>query len=151
VVDDGSDFGKGLVADPFRRAAKKLKLPVAGSATFDPAAASFSSLANRIARSGAEGVVIGGSPFEGGDRLLKALRARLGARATILAGFFFAAPVSEVLKRAGSAAHGVYVATNELPRGAVPLTAAGRRFASDVGTSATQAFGVMEAGQAAER
>ena len=150
AVDDGSDFGKGLVADPFRRAAKKLKLPVIGSATFDPAAASYASLANRIARSGAEGVVIGGSPFEGGDRLLKALRARLGARATIMAGFFFAAPVPEVLKRAGSAAHGVYVATNDLPRGALPLTAAGRRFASDVGTSATQALGVMEAGQAAE-
>jgi len=150
VVDDGSDFGKGLVADPFRRAAKKLKLPVAGSATFDPAAASYASLANRVARSGAEGVVIGGSPFEGGDRLLKALRARLGARETIMAGFFFAAPVPEVLKRAGSAARGVYVATNDLPRGAIPLTAAGRRFASDVGTSATQALGVMEAGQATE-
>jgi ABC-type branched-subunit amino acid transport system substrate-binding protein/tRNA A-37 threonylcarbamoyl transferase component Bud32 len=150
VVDDGSDFGKGLVADPFRRAAKNLKLPVAGSATFDPSAASYASLANRIARSGAEGVVVGGSPFQGGDRLLKALRARLGARATIMAGFFFAAPVPEVLKRAGSAAHGVYVATNDLPRGVLPLTAAGRRFARDVGTAATQALGVMEAGQAAE-
>ena len=150
VVDDGSDFGKGLVADPFRRAAKKLKLPIAGSATFDPAAASYASLANRIARSGAQGVVVGGSPFEGGDRLLKALRARLGARATIMASFFFAAPVPEVLKRAGSAAHGVYVATNDLPRGVLPLTAAGRRFASDAGTSATQALGVTEAGQATE-
>ena len=150
VVDDGSDFGKGLVADPFRRAAKKLKLPIAGSATFDPAAASYASLANRIARSGAQGVVVGGSPFEGGDRLLKALRARLGARATIMASFFFAAPVPEVLKRAGPAAHGVYVATNDLPRGVLPLTAAGRRFASDAGTSATQALGVTEAGQATE-
>ncbi|MFL5858959.1 MAG: ABC transporter substrate-binding protein, partial [Solirubrobacteraceae bacterium] len=150
VVDDGSDFGKGLVADPFRRAATKLKLPVAGSATFDPAAASYVSLANRVARSGAEGVVVGGDPFEGGDRLLKALRARLGPRATIMGSFFFAATVREVLKRAGPAAHGVYVATNELPRGALPLTAAGRRFERDVGASATEAMGVMEAGQATE-
>ena len=89
--------GRGPV--PPRR--EEARLPIAGSATFDPAAASYAALADRIARSGARGRRrSAASPFEGGDRLLKALRARLGARAPIMAGFFFA-PVPEVLKRAG--------------------------------------------------
>jgi branched-chain amino acid transport system substrate-binding protein len=149
VVDDGSDLWKGLLSDPFRRTARRLGLQIVGSATFDPAARSYAGLADRIARSRAQGVVVGGDPFDGGDRLLKALRARLGTRVTIMAGFLFA-PVSEVLKRTGRAAHGVYLATTSLPRAAFPLTAAGRRFARDVGEAATQFLGVVEAGQAAE-
>ena len=40
--------------------------------------------------------------------------------------------------------------TTDLPRGILPLTAAGRRFARDIGDPATQYMGVLEAGQAAE-
>ena len=66
-----------------------------------------------------------------------------------MAGFLFGTPVPEVLKRAGRAAHGVYVATGDVPRAAFALTAAGRRFARDMGTDA-QFLGVLEAGQATE-
>ena len=40
-------------------------------------------------------------PYTGGDRLLMELRARLGSRFTIMAGFFFAADVPEVLELTG--------------------------------------------------
>ena len=87
-------------------------------------------------------------PFDGGDRLLKALRARLGRRVPIMAGLFLE-NVPEVLKRAGRAAHGPYVATQDLPRAAFSLTPAGRRFVRGVGTGA-QFVGVLEAAQATE-
>ena len=46
--------------------------------------------------------MLGGDPFDGGDRVVKALRARLGERVTIMGGFLFAfAP--DVLKQVGRA------------------------------------------------
>jgi ABC-type branched-subunit amino acid transport system substrate-binding protein len=105
-------------------------------------------LADTIARSGADGVVVGGDPLDGGDRLVKALRARLGARVTIMGGFFFTP--RDVVERIGRAGHGMYVTTNDLPRGILPLSAAGRRFKRDIGDPATQYLGVMEAGQATD-
>jgi branched-chain amino acid transport system substrate-binding protein len=149
VLHDGSGYQKGTIADPFRRAAKKLGVTIAGAATFDGGAESYDLLADTIARSGAQGVLIGGDPYEGGgDRLLEALRARLGARMTIMVGQSF--PPADTLRLVGRAAHGVYLATTELPREALPLSAAGRRFARDVGASQTPLYGVLEAGQAAE-
>jgi branched-chain amino acid transport system substrate-binding protein len=149
VLDDGSGFWKGLLSDPFRNAADRLGVRIAGSATFDPAAKSYGALAVRVARSGAQGVVIGGDPFDGGDRLLKALRARLGVRVTIMGGFLFAfAP--DVLKKTGPAARGMYATTLDLPLTALPLTATGHAFARDVGAFTAPAQGVLEAGQAAE-
>jgi ABC-type branched-subunit amino acid transport system substrate-binding protein len=44
----------------------------------------------------------------------------------------------------------MYVTTSDLPRGILPLSAAGRRFKRDIGDPATQYLGVMEAGQAAD-
>ena len=124
-------------------------MQIAGSATFDPVAKSYGALADRVARSGAQGVVIGGDPFDGGDRLLKALRARLGVRVTIMGGSRFAfAP--GVLKQAGRAARGMYATALDLPLTAVPLTATGRAFARDVGAFSAPAQGVLEAGQAAD-
>ena len=80
LLSQRSSFWDGLLTDPFRRAARRLGVGVAGSASFDPQAKSFDALADTVARSGADGVVVGGDPYDGGDRLVKALRARLGAR-----------------------------------------------------------------------
>jgi ABC-type branched-subunit amino acid transport system substrate-binding protein/DNA-binding beta-propeller fold protein YncE len=149
VLDDGSGLQREAVSDPFRRTARRLGVDIAGSAAFDPLDASYAALAARVARSGAEGVVVGAGPFEGGDRLIRALRARLGDRVTIMAGFFFAfAP--EVLEVVGPAARGMYVTTLDLPLTALPMTAAGRRFARDVGALDNPTYGVLEAGQSAE-
>jgi ABC-type branched-subunit amino acid transport system substrate-binding protein/DNA-binding beta-propeller fold protein YncE len=147
LADDPSFWG-GLLTNPFRRAARKLGVRVAGSATFDPRAKSYDSLVDAIARSQAQGVVIGGNPSDGGDRLVKALRARFGARLTIMGGFLFFP--GETLERIGRAAHGMYMTTTDLPRAVLPLTAAGRRFKRDVGAPATESIGILEAGQATE-
>jgi ABC-type branched-subunit amino acid transport system substrate-binding protein len=65
-----------------------------------------------------------------------------------MGGFFFTPRV--VVERIGRAGRGMYVTTGDLPRGLLPLSAAGRRFKRDIGAPATQYLGVMEAGQAAE-
>jgi ABC-type branched-subunit amino acid transport system substrate-binding protein/DNA-binding beta-propeller fold protein YncE/predicted Ser/Thr protein kinase len=148
LLHERSSFWEGLLIDPFRRAAARLGVGLAGSAAFDPRTKSYDVLADTIARSGADGVVVGGDPLDGGDRLVKALRARLGARVTIMGGFFF--NPRAVVKRIGRAGRGMYVTSSDLPRGILPLSAAGRRFKRDIGDPATQYVGVMEAGQAAE-
>jgi branched-chain amino acid transport system substrate-binding protein len=149
VIDDGSGLWKGVVSDPFRRAAGKLGVRVAGSASFDTQAQSYAALADRVASSGAQGVVLGGDPFDGADRVVKALRARLGDRVTIMGGFLFAfAP--DVLKRVGPGARGIYATSLDVPLTALPLTATGRAFANDIGAFSSPAQGVLEAGQAAE-
>jgi ABC-type branched-subunit amino acid transport system substrate-binding protein/DNA-binding beta-propeller fold protein YncE len=149
VLHDGSSFWRELLTRPFRRAAERLDVAISGSATFDPGATSFDPVADQIARSGAQGVVIGADQYEGGHRLLKALRARLGTRVTIMAGFLFI-PILDLLERAGPAAHGVYVTSSDVPRQAFPLSAAGERFARESGASGAPLYGVLEAGQAAE-
>ena len=149
VLDDGTSYWKELLADPFRRTARKLGVGIAGSSTFKPAARSYDAVVEGVARSGVQGVLIGGDQFAGGDRLLKALRSRLGERTTIMAGFLFG-EIPLLLESAGPAARGLYVTTTNVPRSAMPLTAAGRRFSRDVGASGTPLYGVLEAGQAAQ-
>ena len=94
-------------------------------------------------------MVIGGDVSQGGDRLLKALRARLGPRTAIMAGELGFTPVSEVLKRAGRAALGLYVSTVNIPGAARDLSPAARQFLRDLGTPQPLPW-VLEAGQAAE-
>ena len=85
LLYDPGDAGAPTWTDPFRRAASKLRVRVTGSDPFDANANSYRALADRVARAGADGVLIGGQLDLGGDKLLKALRARLGPRATIMA------------------------------------------------------------------
>jgi ABC-type branched-subunit amino acid transport system substrate-binding protein/glutamine cyclotransferase len=147
VVDDGSGFWKALVTRPFQRAARTLGLPIAGSESFDPRAKDQSAVASRVARSGAQGVMVGGF-FDSAAPVVKALRRRLGNRVTILGSFDFLP--TNALEAAGPAARGMYIATVDVPRANLPLPAAGRRFAADMGKPAKEHFGVLEAGQATE-
>ena len=147
VLDDG-DYWQYALADPFRNAAKRLGVRIAGSATYDPRAESYAALVDRIARSGADGVVLGGDPLEGGDKVVQALRARFGKRLTIMGSFFFAF-VPDVLEIVGPAALGMYVGTADIPRNALPLSATGRRFAEDLGGASNEPL-TLEAGQAME-
>ena len=147
MLDDG-DYWQYALADPFRNAAKRLGVRIAGSATYDPRAESYAALVDRIARSGADGVVLGGDPLEGGDKVVQALRARFGKRLTIMGSFFFAF-VPDVLETVGPAALGMYVGTADITRKALPLNAAGRQFAEDLGGASNEPF-TLEAGQAME-
>jgi ABC-type branched-subunit amino acid transport system substrate-binding protein/glutamine cyclotransferase len=147
VLDDGNDLWKGLLSIPFRRAAKRLGVPVVGASSYDPGAKDISDVIDRIAEARPDGVVLGGDPLFGADRVVKALRDRLGREPTIMGGFFFAF-VPDVLRRMGRDAHGIYFASSDLPRTALPLEREGRRFARALG-NANSPF-VLETGQAAE-
>ena len=148
VLYDGSVFWKGLLADPFRYAAPRLGVRVAGASTFDVDAKGYGRLMDEIERSGAEGILLGGDPYAGADRVLSALRARFGSRLPIIAGFFFL-PIPDVLEATNGDARGLYLATGDVPRAQLELTPAGRRFmdsfGADVGGGA-----ILEAAQATE-
>ena len=149
LLDDGQGAENVWITNPFRRTARRLNIRIAGAQRFDPAAKSYDALAEKIARSGAQAVVVGGDVSQGGDRLLKALRAHLGPRTAIMAGEVGFTPVSEVLKRAGRAALGLYVSTVNIPGAARDLSPAARQFLRDLGTTEPLPW-VLEAGQAAE-
>ncbi len=136
------------MTDSVSRTAERVGLTIAGTKAFDPAAKSFEALANEVARSGAQGVMLGAFVDDGGDRVLKALRARLGPRLPIMAtsGFY---PIPDVLESAGRAARGLYAMTTDLLAGGPGLTPAARRIAADLGSAADERF-VLHAAQAAE-
>jgi ABC-type branched-subunit amino acid transport system substrate-binding protein/DNA-binding beta-propeller fold protein YncE len=136
--------------DPFSRAAGRLGVGVAGSAAFDPEAKSYDALARRVARSGAQGVFVAG--FAGAEvaaRVVKALRASLGQSAVIMAPDPLG-PVPQLLKRAGPAAHGIYISSLDVPPSAREGSPAGRSFARDYGTFDNPVQGVLTAAQATD-
>jgi branched-chain amino acid transport system substrate-binding protein len=139
------------LVDPFRRTARRLGVAIAAEETYDPASRTFEPLVERIARSGAQGVVLGGDWWDGGsDRLLVALRERLGKDAAIMTGEGFAYGIKDVLDAAGPAARGLYVATPVVAPDAAELSAAGRAFESEFGSAETPLENVPGAAQAAE-
>jgi YVTN family beta-propeller protein len=146
VIHDG--FWETPLTDSVRRTAERVGLTIAGTKAFDPATKSFEALAHDVARSDAQGVILGAWVDDGGNRVLKALRARLGPRVPILAtsGFY---PIPDVLERAGRAARGLYAMTTDLLAGGPGLTPAARRIAADLGSAADERF-VLHAAQAAE-
>jgi branched-chain amino acid transport system substrate-binding protein len=131
VLEDGHPISRILYAQSFRRAARRLGVPIAGSTRYDPTAEGFAPLAEKVARSGADGVLLGGSVFDGGDRVVKALRARLGRRLEIMVGDITFLPVRFALDLAGPAAHGVYVASTDIEGGQGSLRTSSRRFLRD--------------------
>src|SRR5215211_358917 len=149
VVSDGSVFWKFLLTDPFRYAARKLGIRIAGTAVFDREAKGYDRIAARIARSGARGVVFGGTPTLGDGAVVQALRARLGARFPIMAGHYFAAGVPDLLKFVGPAVRGIYAATTDVTRAELELTPAAERFLDDFG-EAGSGGPILESAQAAE-
>ena len=154
ALQDDADEGawyRNWVTDPFLRTARRLRVGIAGRERYDGAARSFDALAARIDRSGADGVVIGGDVYNGGDRLLKALRARLGDRLPILAGFLFETP-AQIHRAAGRSAEGVYLTTTDIPGRAHELTPAARELARELGVPPNEPIGpgVLEAGQATD-
>src|SRR5437764_6193377 len=60
VLADGTGFWRTLASEPFQRAARRLGVRVVGSESFDARTRDQASVAERVARSGAQGVVIGG-------------------------------------------------------------------------------------------
>ena len=135
--------------DPFRRAARRLGVGIAGSRAFDPEEESYNGLADEAARSGADGAFIAGGLGGGGERVLNALRARLGDRITLMVTDIFA-PVPDLLELAGPGARGVYMSSTDMPPGARRPTPAGDRFVQGFGAFDSPSPFVLPAAQAAE-
>jgi branched-chain amino acid transport system substrate-binding protein len=124
VVNDGRAYGIGIATD-VARAAKKLGLTVVRFTSYDPTAASYSTLAAQIRASGAQAVFLGGLVTENGGALIRDIRAGAPGIGLIApAGF---TPVPTVVRTSGGAAEGMYVSIAGLPTANLP--AAGRAFA----------------------
>jgi branched-chain amino acid transport system substrate-binding protein len=124
VLNDGTPYGQAVAAG-FMHAASRLGLPIAGSGIWSPTRRGYTGLATRVAASRADGVFLGAADPMNGGRAVKALRARLGRRVTLIGpdGFL---RVPDLLKVAGPAAVGMYVSIAGVTTGA--LGPAGRSF-----------------------
>jgi ABC-type branched-subunit amino acid transport system substrate-binding protein/DNA-binding beta-propeller fold protein YncE len=150
VVRENAPDYKIVYADPFRRAARGLGIAVVGSDAFNSQAHSFDALAARVARSDAQGVFLAGNLFGGADRVLKALRARLGEGVPIMAIDQVGIPVPELLRLAGSAARGLFLTGIDVPAGSRKDGAEARRLARDLGTLDAPVAYQLPAAQATE-
>jgi branched-chain amino acid transport system substrate-binding protein len=112
-----------IVSD-FVRAARKLGVTVAGRWSWHEDRASYAQLAAQVARAGTDGVFIEGGLGPGAFRLLRDLRARLGARVQFVAAGFD--PATAML--AGATAEGMTI--SEPGPSDDRLGAVGKRFAA---------------------
>ena len=124
---------------PFRRQAARLGVNVAGSEAYDADAKDYRALADRVARSGADGVLIGGSVWLG-----RRSSPDGAARPTGISGDHHGRPPvrrgSRRARQRGRASHGLYVAAGNLPSLALHLTPAAERFIDDAGAAANVAL-----------
>ena len=125
VLDDGEPSYGVPIARTVRRAARKLGLGIAGTGRWDPGDRSFGPLARKIAKSGADGVFLGGITDPDGATPVRDLRAALGRRVDILAPDGFS-DFDALTQDAGPAAEGMVVSFPAVP--AVRLPASGRPF-----------------------
>jgi branched-chain amino acid transport system substrate-binding protein len=149
VLEGGEDYGVAL-GRRFIIASRQLGVEIAGTGAWTPRAPNYSGLANRVARSGADGVLLAGYLFFNGGEVVKALRARLGPDFPIMAGDAFI-PVGDLLKSAGPGALGMYVSSTF----AAPtrLSPAGNKFVREFGPTQPGGFispFVLETAQATE-
>jgi branched-chain amino acid transport system substrate-binding protein len=115
VLYDGVDaYGLGA-ASGFRDAARAAGIDVVGFERWDPAAPEYRALARRVARSGADGVFLGGYIVSNAGTLIRQLRATLGDDVTLMAteGMF---PITVLRARAGDAAEGMLVTLSSVPK-----------------------------------
>jgi branched-chain amino acid transport system substrate-binding protein len=127
ILTDNEAYGKG-VADAYNITVKKLGIAVRGYESWDPKASSYEALANKIKGTGAQVVFLGGIVCNNGGKLVKDLRAGLGAGVTLIAPDGFT-PISAVVDGAGAAAEGVYVSVAGYPN--EKLGPAGKKFVTD--------------------
>jgi branched-chain amino acid transport system substrate-binding protein len=113
ILNDNQTYGKGI-ALAFQVAAKKLGIAVKGFEAWDAKASSYEAVASRIKQSGAQAVFLGGIVCNNGGKLVKDLRAGLGAGVTLIGPDGFT-PISAVVKGAGSDAEGMYVSVAGYP------------------------------------
>lgn len=125
VLDDGQ-FGYGVpMAAGFETAAGRLGLDVVGHMSWDPQAGEYTGLAQRVARSGARAVFVGGLLDTNAGSVVRDLRREASASVDVL-GPDGLTPLSILVQRAGRAALGTHVSLGGVVTERLPP--AGRRF-----------------------
>jgi branched-chain amino acid transport system substrate-binding protein len=124
VLTDKETYGQGI-ATLFQNAAKKLKIDVKGFQGWDSSATSYESIATAVKSSGAQGVFLGGIVCNNGGKLIKDLRAVLGANFPILMPDGWT-PFSATGQTSGGASNGAYISYPGIP--VTALKGAGRKF-----------------------
>jgi branched-chain amino acid transport system substrate-binding protein len=127
ILDDKEAYGLG-VATNFKNALVKQGVQSVGPVAWEGKASSYEALATKIKSSGADGVFLGGLVCENGGKLIKDLRATLGANVQIMAPDGFT-PISAVVEGAGTDAENMTVSVAGLPNS--QLKGAGKTFVSD--------------------
>jgi branched-chain amino acid transport system substrate-binding protein len=113
VLTDKTTYGAG-VATLFTKNAPKVGMKVVGSQAWDVNGTSFESLARAVKSAGANGVFLGGNVCFQGGKVIKDLRATLGANFKILVPDGFT-PSSATFKTSGGVAKGVYISHPGIP------------------------------------
>ena len=125
MLHDGvDDYNRGVAA-AFRDAARASGLAIAGFARWDPAASGYAPLARQIERTHADAVFLGGYISSNVGPLIRALRARLGPHARLMATDAML-QLSTLLAEAGDAADGMVLSLPALAN--ERLGTAGRAF-----------------------
>jgi branched-chain amino acid transport system substrate-binding protein len=127
ILNDGQTYGLGI-ANLYRSYLQKLNIGVAGFQKWDENASAYDALASRIEASGADGVFLGGIVCLNGGKLIKDLRAGLGADFPIMGPDGFT-PISATIEGAGAAANGMYISQPGLPE--EQLSGTGKQFVAD--------------------
>jgi branched-chain amino acid transport system substrate-binding protein len=133
VLQDGSPYGRGLGA-AFEIAAERLGLQISGTARWDPTAARYPDLAERIRAARADTVFIAGIA-DNGPRLIAELAKRLGPDVQLMAGDSFNMP-GAIVEEAGTGAEGLVISIAVFPNRELPPE--GRRFAAEFTKRFTQ-------------
>jgi branched-chain amino acid transport system substrate-binding protein len=125
ALDDGVPYGFG-VAEAFAEGARRIGLKVVGRGQWNPEAHDYKRLAERIRRSGAEAVYLGGYVSNNGARLIKDVRLALGPSAELLGPDAFN-NLDALVEGAGAQAEGFAPLIAVLPNEELPDP--GREFA----------------------
>ena len=125
ILNDKEAYGLG-VANDYQNSAEALGLKIAGFTAWDPKASSYEALATRIKNTGAETIFLGGLICENGAKLIKDLRAVLGAKYPLIAPDGFSDFTAN-----GPAAADMYVSVAGIPP--EKLSGPGKTFVDDFG------------------
>lgn len=126
ALNDGLPYGFG-VAEAFAVAAEKLGLEVAGRAEWNPKAEDYRDLAERVRRSGADAVYLGGYVSNNGPQLIKDVRGAIGPDAELIGPDAFN-NLDALVEGAGAAAEGFAPLISVVPNDELPEE--GRDFAA---------------------
>ncbi len=124
VVNDGETYGNGI-GNLFIRSAEKLNIKIAGNQKWDKDATSYEAIASRVKASGADSVFLAGIVCNNGGKLIKDLRAGLGADFPIMGPDGFT-PISATIEGSGPASNGMFISQPGLP--VDQLSGAGKEF-----------------------